>query len=104
MSVILLCFVLTLNVTTTLLVDAFWWPIGDTGICKGRALLFNNALDLTVFAKCIKLSERFYTVIWSLVAHVNCCCHVVRLFVIFKSCLINRWTVYCNGVRWPPYH
>jgi hypothetical protein len=75
----------------------------DTGICKGRGVLFNNALNIDNFTKCIKLLKRFYTVIWSLVSHVNCC-HVVRLFIIFKGCLINKWTVYCNGVRWLPYH
>jgi hypothetical protein len=75
----------------------------DTGICKGIAVLFNNALDTDIFSKCIKLLKRFYAVICSLVSHVNCC-HVVSLFVIFKVCLINKWTVYCNGVRWLPYH
>jgi len=62
----------------------------DTGICKGRAVLFNNALDIGIFTKCIKLLKRFYAVIWLLVSYVNCCCHVVRLFVIFKGCLINK--------------
>jgi len=32
MSEILLCFVLTVNVTTTLLVDAFWWLMPLVGI------------------------------------------------------------------------
>jgi hypothetical protein len=24
----------------------------DTGLCKGRAVLFNNAWDIDIFAKC----------------------------------------------------